>query len=89
MKKFQPGPLMHRASHGLGLRIPNDKWVIAVSVSAAVFICVLLWLAWSSGYWIILLLIVPAAGFALRVILNWHDEYDRKRGDDLFFDSRR
>ncbi|MFN2348418.1 MAG: hypothetical protein ABR558_02435 [Thioalkalivibrio sp.] len=80
MKKSQPNPLMHT---------PNDKLVIVVSVLAAIFICVLLWLAWNSGYWIILLLIVPAAGFVLRVIVSWHDEYDRRRGDDLFFDSRR
>jgi len=83
MNKIQPRSWMHWISQ----RILIDSWSIAIAASAVAFVFVLLWLAWSSGYWVILLLIVPAAGFVLHFLLVRGDDYNRKRGDDLYFDS--
>ncbi len=46
---------------------------LGVTLSALVVLWVLMWLSLSVGYWLTLLLAVPAAGFLVRLFLIQHD----------------
>ena len=57
---------------------------LAITAVPFVFLWILMWLALSTGYWIGLLLAVPAAGFLVRLFMIQHD-----CGHGAFFPRRR
>jgi omega-6 fatty acid desaturase (delta-12 desaturase) len=52
---------------------PRALFELAVTLAALVALWILMWLSLKVGYWLTLLLAIPAAGFLVRVFLIQHD----------------
>jgi len=60
----------------LGYREPNQRrsvFELAVTASALVLLWALMWFSLAIGYWLTLLLAVPAAGLLMRLFMIQHD----------------
>src|ERR1700759_4626354 len=68
-----PKALFHALLHYREADPRRALFELAVTAAALVLMWVLMWLSLSVGYWLTLLLAIPAAGFVVRLFLIQHD----------------